>query len=141
VNRARQRATAKGESEKEEGRSQLMDDQDGDDVAKRTNKRRKKKEERLFNEQREELRRVKSGVNESEGREANGEAKGRIRILAFFKFNSTIFPEKVTFSFIFPRSSNCKFKNFAFWACWGPSQARDTDDAHAFDLLTRCRAT
>jgi hypothetical protein len=84
VNRARQRATAKGESEKEEGRSQLMDDQDGDDVAKRTNKRRKKKEERLFNEQREELRRVKSGVIESEGREANGEAKGRIRILVFF---------------------------------------------------------
>jgi hypothetical protein len=67
-------------------------------------------------------------------------AIGRIQILAFFKFNLMIFPEKVVSSFIFPRSSNCKFKNFAFWACWGPSQARDTDDAHAFDLLTRCRA-
>jgi hypothetical protein len=54
VNRARQRvrrrATAKGESEKEEGQSQSMDDQDGDDVARRTNKRRKNRDFSTSNE-------------------------------------------------------------------------------------------
>jgi hypothetical protein len=58
----------------------------------------------------------------------------------FFKFNSTIFPEKLFSVLFFPDPRIVSLKILPFERVGALPKHADTDDAHAFDLLTRCRA-
>jgi hypothetical protein len=59
----------------------------------------------------------------------------------FFKFNSTIFPEKWLLVLFFPDPRIVSLKILPFGRVGALPKHADTDDAHAFDLLTRWRTT
>jgi hypothetical protein len=81
-----------------------------------------------------------SDERRADDKPTRNEANGRIRILAFFKFNSTIFPEKLLLVLFFPDPRIVSLKILPFERVGALPKHADTDDAHAFDLLTRCRA-
>ena len=61
----------------------------------------------------------------------------RIRILAFFKFNSTIFRKKRLPVSLFPVPGVVSFKMLLFERVGALPKHADTDDAKAMELLTR----